>query len=110
MNLSTNLVRRKEELEAVKLSTETEMLQEEAGLKKQELKDANLLVDQLTQQLKSWASVFYSQTSTFGSFIILYYNMFISFTEVTESINQRNRDLESIKAEKDKLKVLLYWV
>lgn len=53
MNLSTNLVRRKEELEAVKLSTETEMLQGEAELKKQELTDANLLVDQLTQQLKS---------------------------------------------------------
>ncbi|KAL8479922.1 hypothetical protein ACS0TY_026749 [Phlomoides rotata] len=78
MNLSTNLVKRKEELEAVNQSTETEMLQGEAELKKQELMDANLLVKQLTQQLK----------------------------RVTESINQRNRELESIKAEKDKLKKL----
>ncbi|KAL0390712.1 UNVERIFIED_CONTAM: Structural maintenance of chromosomes protein 3 [Sesamum calycinum] len=76
MNLSTNLVRRKEELEAVKLSAETEMLQAEAELKRQELMDANLLVDQLTEQLKN----------------------------VTENINQRNKELEDIKVEKDNLK------
>lgn len=64
MNLSTNLVRRKEELEAVKLSAETDMLQGEAELKKQELMDANLLVDQLTQQLKSEIS--YSLFSNFN--------------------------------------------
>ncbi|KAI3461220.1 hypothetical protein Pfo_017883 [Paulownia fortunei] len=78
MNLSTNLVRRKEELEAVKLSAETDMLLGEAELKRQELMDANLLVDQLTQQLK----------------------------RVTESIDQRNRKLEDIKVEKDNLKSL----
>ncbi|GFP97186.1 structural maintenance of chromosomes protein 3 [Phtheirospermum japonicum] len=76
MNLSTNLVRRKEELEAVKLSSETDMLQGEAELKRQELMDASSLVDQLMQQLK----------------------------RVTESINQRNRKSEEIKAEKDDLK------
>ncbi|KAL0370253.1 UNVERIFIED_CONTAM: Structural maintenance of chromosomes protein 3 [Sesamum angustifolium] len=76
MNLSTNLVRRKEELEAVKLSAETEMLQAEAELKRQELMDSNLLVDQLTEQLKN----------------------------VTENINQRNKELEDIKVEKDNLK------
>ncbi|KAL0460858.1 UNVERIFIED_CONTAM: Structural maintenance of chromosomes protein 3 [Sesamum latifolium] len=76
MKLSTNLVRRKEELEAVKLSAETEMLQAEAELKRQELMDANLLVDQLTEKLKN----------------------------VTENINQRNKELEDIKVEKDNLK------
>ncbi|KAG8371091.1 hypothetical protein BUALT_Bualt13G0050800 [Buddleja alternifolia] len=78
MNLSTNLVRRKEELEAVKLSSETDMLQGEAELKAQELEDANYLVEQLTQQLK----------------------------RVSESIDQRNRRLEDIKVEKDNLKSL----
>lgn len=52
MNLSTNLVRRKEELEAVMLSSDTDVLQVEAELKKQELMDANSLVDQLTNELK----------------------------------------------------------
>ncbi|PIN05753.1 hypothetical protein CDL12_21707 [Handroanthus impetiginosus] len=78
MNLSTNLVRRKEELEAIKLSAETDMLQGEAELKRQELMDANLLVDQLNQQLK----------------------------RVTESIDQRNKKLEDIKIQKDNLKSL----
>ncbi|CAA0841357.1 Structural maintenance of chromosomes protein 3 [Striga hermonthica] len=76
MNLSTNLVRRKEELESVKLSTETDLLQGEAELKRQELMDASSLVDQLTQELK----------------------------RVTESINERSRKSEAIKVEKDKLK------
>lgn len=53
MNLSTNLVRRKEELEAVKSSGEIDMLQGEAELKSQDLAYAKSLVDQLTQQLKS---------------------------------------------------------
>ena len=56
MNLSTNLVRRKEELEAVMLSSDTDVLQAEAELKNQELMDANSLVDQLTQELKSKTS------------------------------------------------------
>lgn len=52
-NLSTNLVRRKQELEAIKLSAEPEMLHSEAELKRQELRDAKLLLDDVTQQLKS---------------------------------------------------------
>ncbi|XP_047964835.1 structural maintenance of chromosomes protein 3-like, partial [Salvia hispanica] len=76
MNLSTNLVRRKEELEAVMLSSDTDVLQAEAELKNQELMDANSLVDQLTQELKS----------------------------VTQSIEEKNRKMEDIKIEKDKLK------
>ncbi|XP_041990312.1 structural maintenance of chromosomes protein 3-like [Salvia splendens] len=76
MNLSTNLVRRKEELEAVMLSSDTDVLQAEAELKNQELMDANSLVDQLIQELKS----------------------------VTQSIDEKNRKMEDIKIEKDKLK------
>lgn len=53
MNLSTNLVRRKQELEAIKLSDDTDILHGEAELKRQELMDANQLVDNLTQQQKS---------------------------------------------------------
>ena len=53
MNLSTNLVRRKQELEAVKLSAEADMLHNEAEMKRQELVEASILVENLTQQQKS---------------------------------------------------------
>lgn len=56
MKLSTNLVRRKEELEAVMQSSDNDVLQADAELKKQELMDANSLVDQLTNELKSETS------------------------------------------------------
>ncbi|KAL8029530.1 hypothetical protein ABFS82_14G227100 [Erythranthe guttata] len=78
MNLSTNLVRRKEELEAVKQSAETDVLQREAALNRQELAHEKLSIDQLTQQLK----------------------------RVTKSIDQKNTELEEIKIEKEKLKRL----
>ncbi|KAL2510973.1 Structural maintenance of chromosomes protein 3 [Abeliophyllum distichum] len=78
MNLSTNLVRRKEELEAIKLSAETDMLRGEADLKRQELMDANSLVENLTQQLK----------------------------KVSDSINERNNKLKQIKDDKDNFKNL----
>lgn len=52
-NLSTNLVRRKQELEAVKFSAEPELFHNEAEVKRQELRDAKKLVDEVTQQLKS---------------------------------------------------------
>ncbi|XP_073140120.1 structural maintenance of chromosomes protein 3 [Henckelia pumila] len=78
MNLSTNLVRRKEELEAVKSSGEIEMLQGESELKSQDLAYAKSLVDQLTQQLK----------------------------RVSDSINDRDRKLKEIKVEKENLKNL----
>ncbi|XP_047983686.1 structural maintenance of chromosomes protein 3-like [Salvia hispanica] len=76
MNLSTNLVRRKEELEAVMLSSDNDVLQAEAELKRQELMDTNSLVGQLTQELKS----------------------------VTQSIDETKRKMEEIKVEKDELK------
>lgn len=63
MNLSTNLVRRKEELEAVMLSSDTDVLQTDAELKKQDLMDANSLVNRLTEELKSEPSF-----SLFSSF------------------------------------------
>lgn len=78
MNLSTNLVRRKEELEAVMLSSDPDVLQTDAELKKQDLMDANSLVNRLTEELK----------------------------RVTESIDDRNRKMEDIKVEKDELKRL----
>ncbi|MFS8019278.1 putative P-loop containing nucleoside triphosphate hydrolase [Helianthus anomalus] len=45
-NLSTNLVRRKQELEAVKQSPETDMLNGEAEAKRQELQDAKKAVEE----------------------------------------------------------------
>ncbi|GMP99181.1 hypothetical protein CsSME_00046757 [Camellia sinensis var. sinensis] len=77
-NLSTNLVRRKQELEAVKLSGESDMLLTEVEVKRQELRDARLLVEDVTQQLK----------------------------RVSKSIEERTRELKKIKDEKNKLKTL----
>ncbi|CAM8937744.1 unnamed protein product [Rhodiola kirilowii] len=53
-NLTTNLVRRKLELEVIVSSEDNDalQLQAEAALKKQELKDAKLLVSDLTQQFR----------------------------------------------------------
>ncbi|KAK9141612.1 hypothetical protein Syun_011012 [Stephania yunnanensis] len=51
-NLSTNLVRRQQELESVKLSVDADVLPGEADLKKQELMEAKASVDDATQQLK----------------------------------------------------------
>ncbi|EPS70785.1 hypothetical protein M569_03975, partial [Genlisea aurea] len=76
MNLSTNLVRQKEELEMIKSSADIEMLQGDAELKRHELEEANALVNQLTDRLQ----------------------------RVTENIVQRNTILEDIKVEKDKIK------
>lgn len=77
-NLSTNLVRRKQELEAVKLSGESDMLLTEVEVKRQELRDARLLVEDVTQQFK----------------------------RVSKSIEERTRELKKIKDEKNKLKTL----
>ena len=52
-NLSTNLVRRKQELEAVKQSPETESLNVELEAKRQELQDAKIYVEEVKRQLKS---------------------------------------------------------
>ncbi|KAK2982874.1 hypothetical protein RJ640_009716 [Escallonia rubra] len=77
-NQSTNLVRRKNELEAIKLSAEPDMIQDEAEIKRQELRDAKLLVDDIARQLK----------------------------RVSESTEERTRKLKRIKDEKNKLKTL----
>jgi structural maintenance of chromosome 3 (chondroitin sulfate proteoglycan 6) len=78
MNLSTNLVRRKKELEEVKLSAEPDMFHSEAEQKRQELDDAKSRVDNITEQLK----------------------------EVSASIKERTKKLQAIKDEKDELKAL----
>lgn len=53
MNLSTNLERRKQELVAMNSSVDIDMLQAEVESKKQELKDADSLVDHVTKELTS---------------------------------------------------------
>ncbi|KAE8729387.1 Structural maintenance of chromosomes protein 3 [Hibiscus syriacus] len=51
-NLTTNLKRRKQELEAIISAVEADALLDEAESKRQELMDAKLLVEDATQQLK----------------------------------------------------------
>ncbi|KAJ9702893.1 hypothetical protein PVL29_004572 [Vitis rotundifolia] len=77
-NLTTNLVRRKLELEAIISSAETDIWSGEAELKRQELKEAKLLVEDLTQRLK----------------------------RISENIDERTKQLRKIKDEKNKLKSL----
>ncbi|KAF8406985.1 hypothetical protein HHK36_006106 [Tetracentron sinense] len=77
-NLSTNLVRRQQELEAIKLSAETDMLNGEAELKWQEVKDAKASVEDATQHLK----------------------------RVVQNIDDQTKQLGKIKDEKNKLKTL----
>ncbi|KAF3439505.1 hypothetical protein FNV43_RR17783 [Rhamnella rubrinervis] len=75
-NLTTNLKRRKQELEAIISSADTDNFDGEAEIKKQELNDAKLLVEEATEQLK----------------------------RVSESTDDRTRQLRKIKDEKTKLK------
>nr|XP_016456094.1 PREDICTED: structural maintenance of chromosomes protein 3-like [Nicotiana tabacum] len=78
MNLSTNLEIRKQELVAMNSSVDVDMLQGEVESKNQELKDAESLVDHVTEEL----------------------------TRVSGSIDERNKRLKKIKQDKDKLKTL----
>ncbi|CAI9105898.1 OLC1v1004922C1 [Oldenlandia corymbosa var. corymbosa] len=78
MNLSTNLVRRKQELEATKMSADVKVLRSKHDVIIQELAEANDLVENLTQQLK----------------------------RVSQSIDERNKKIKEIKAEKDRKKAL----
>lgn len=50
-NLSTNLVRRQQELEAIILSADSGTLPMEADLKRQELEESNERVQELMKQL-----------------------------------------------------------
>ncbi|POO01413.1 Structural maintenance of chromosomes protein [Trema orientale] len=77
-NLTTNLKRRKQELEAIISSAETDNLNGDVEIKRQELYDAKLLVEDATEQLK----------------------------RVSESIDDRTKQLRKIKDEKTKLKNL----
>uniref|UniRef100_A0A0A0L0E5 Structural maintenance of chromosomes protein n=1 Tax=Cucumis sativus TaxID=3659 RepID=A0A0A0L0E5_CUCSA len=77
-NLTTNLKRRKQELEAIISSAEADSLLGEAELKRQELKDAKLLVEEATQQLK----------------------------RVSETMDDKSKEIKKIKDEKNKLKTL----
>ncbi|KAJ9162663.1 hypothetical protein P3X46_022419 [Hevea brasiliensis] len=77
-NLTTNLKRRKQELEAIISSAETDLLYGEADLKRQELTDAKSLVEVTTQEMK----------------------------RVSGSIDEITKQLKKIKDEKIKLKAL----
>ena len=58
-NLSTNLLRRQQELEAVISSAENEKLPAEAELKQNEVDEAKSLVEQATEELRSNFPVVY---------------------------------------------------
>ncbi|XP_037491330.1 structural maintenance of chromosomes protein 3 [Jatropha curcas] len=77
-NLTTNLKRRKQELEAIISSAETDILHSEAESKKQELADAKSLVEAIMQDLKS----------------------------VSDSIDEVTKQLQKIKDEKSNLNSL----
>lgn len=77
-NLTTNLKRRKQELEALIASSENDMLPGEAELKRQELKDAKLFVQEAEQQLKG----------------------------ISDGLDKLTKEVKRIKNEKAKLKTL----
>ncbi|KAH9699284.1 Structural maintenance of chromosomes protein 3 [Citrus sinensis] len=77
-NLTTNLMRRKQELEALISSAENDVMLSEAESKKQELADAKSFVEDARQELK----------------------------RVSDSIVQLTKELNKIKDEKAKLKTL----
>ncbi|KAK6235317.1 hypothetical protein SCA6_010654 [Theobroma cacao] len=77
-NLTTNLKRRKQELEAIISAAEADTLLDEAELKRHELMDAKLLVQDATQELK----------------------------RVSDRIDERTKQLRAIKDEKNNLKGL----
>ncbi|KAK5830450.1 hypothetical protein PVK06_014244 [Gossypium arboreum] len=77
-NLTTNLKRRKQELEAIISAAEADALLDEAESKRQELMDAKLLVEDATQQLK----------------------------RVSDRIDELTKQLRGIKDEKNNLKGL----
>ncbi|KAA0040073.1 structural maintenance of chromosomes protein 3 isoform X1 [Cucumis melo var. makuwa] len=74
-NLTTNLKRRKQELEAIISSAEADSLLGEAELKRQELKDAKLLFQ-------------------------------CDFSGVSETMDEKSKEVKKIKDEKNKLKTL----
>lgn len=71
-NLSTNLVRRRQELEAVQHSQDADNLNGEVEAKRQELQDAKMAVEEVKKQLK----------------------------RVSESIDDRNKELKKINKKK----------
>ena len=70
-NLSTNLVRREEELEAIKLNADSDALPEETERRREEFKEAKESVDRLTRQLKSQR--FFNFDFHFGRYSLLNY-------------------------------------
>lgn len=77
-NLSTNLIRRQQELEIIISSANSDNLPMEAETKRQELKEAKSAVDELTHQLK----------------------------KVLENIDHLTKESRKIKSSKEKLKTL----
>ncbi|CAH9100174.1 unnamed protein product [Cuscuta epithymum] len=78
MNLSTNLVRRKQELEAIKVAVDIDALNSEADLKGQEVLEVHKLLENLSEQIK----------------------------RVSVNLNKKILELQEIKGKKDKLKAL----
>ncbi|KAL0437109.1 UNVERIFIED_CONTAM: Structural maintenance of chromosomes protein 3 [Sesamum radiatum] len=104
MKLSTNLVRRKEELEAVKLSAETEMLQAEAELKRQELMDANLYKRKSIKELHKLLHKCNEQLQQFSHVNKKALDQYVNFTEQREDLQRRQAELD---AADEKIKELI---
>lgn len=102
-NLATNLKRRKQEFETIISSSETDLHENEAESKWQELKDAESLVTDATQRLEGgnfWID---------GIIVVLkLYNLFMLLTlsGINRSVEETNKQIKKIKDEMAKLKVL----
>lgn len=108
-NLSTNLVRREQDLETLKFSKEPEFLYSEAEVKRHALREAKFLIDEVTQKLESKFQ--YPCTTSFFFCVIRYLNLYFHQTktaECSEEIEKRTRKLKDVKDEKHKLKVVFF--
>jgi structural maintenance of chromosome 3 (chondroitin sulfate proteoglycan 6) len=102
-NLTTNLKRRKQELEAVISSVDADSMLVDAELKRKELSDAKILVDDASNQLKSEIFSQCSLLSIAQIGVPCLTNFFSS--GVFDSIHNRIRQIAEIKDEMNKLKV-----
>lgn len=98
-------MRREEELEAIKLSADSDTLPEEMERRRQELKESKGSVDSLTHQLKSLDSLYF----VYG----FYFSLIISSSKlkwcsagVLENLDSLKRKQREIKNSIEKMKVL----
>nr|CAD1823923.1 unnamed protein product [Ananas comosus var. bracteatus] len=84
-NLSTNLVRRQQELEAIILSADSKTVIVEAESKRQEVKNSKSTVDELTQQLKAGVEAINS------------------LTKKTDAIKKQKEELKSLEAKLERI-------